>query len=111
MAPKASTILTGTAAIGMLAVTYQADLLPNPFRTTAVASIEDRYSSGGGTDTHTPGVATPTGYPKNVTAKTDKQKGVGSEGFKEKIGGQKPDVSCLFLIPCVRTNDGWLSGV
>ncbi|KAI9704190.1 MAG: hypothetical protein M1836_007051 [Candelina mexicana] len=137
MPPKASTILTGTAAVGMLVVSYQAgtptsssqtstspspspspipirppshphpfhqkltppshnaDLLPNPFHTTAVSSIEDRYSSGGATDTHTPGAATPTGNSRDMNPRTDKQQGIGTEGFKEKIAGQRPDPSAF----------------
>ncbi|KAI9780802.1 MAG: hypothetical protein M1835_004426, partial [Candelina submexicana] len=91
MPPKASTILTGTAAVGMLVVSYQANLLPNPFHTTAVSSIEDRYSSGGATDTHTPGAATPTGNSRDMNPRTEKQQGIGTEGFKEKIAGQRPD--------------------
>ncbi len=34
---------------------------PNPYKTQGVKNIEDRFSKGGGTPTHTPGIATKLG--------------------------------------------------
>ncbi|MCJ1339046.1 hypothetical protein MMC09_004335 [Bachmanniomyces sp. S44760] len=69
----------------------------NPFgaslKTPGVGSIEDRFSSGGGTKNHTPGVATPRGSYDQVEPRTEKSKGVGTDHFEDKVAGQKPDPS------------------
>ena len=88
----------------------------NPFETQGVKNIADRYSSGGATSTHTPGVATPRGddspqppsSPKSPRKADDEnvcvcvgnaaaqntpmdQKGAGTHRFNEKFADQKPE--------------------
>ncbi|MCJ1485919.1 hypothetical protein MMC06_006094 [Schaereria dolodes] len=62
-------------------------------RTSGVQSIEDRYSSGGASNTHTPGAATKRGNYEDVQSNTEKHQGVGSDQFRDQVGGQKPRVS------------------
>lgn len=63
------------------------------FRTPGVKAIEDRYTSGGGTDTHLPAVATKRGDPNNVdTSRQQNAKGVNSKFFKEHVSDQKTEV-------------------
>ena len=70
----------------------------NPFRTPAVSAIEDRYSSGGASRNHTPGVATPRGKIDQVHGNQEKHAGIGTPEWDEKIGGQKPNVSSLSFL-------------
>lgn len=72
--------------------------LPNIFHTPGVANIENRYSSGGGSKSHTPGAATKRGDPDHVEGNTANTQGIGSPKWQEQIGGQKPDVSVSCLI-------------
>ena len=65
------------------------DYLPNPMRTTGVANIEKRYSSGGASPSHTPGSATPRGKIDQVTGNQEKSKGIGTPHYEENIGDQK----------------------
>ena len=60
-------------------------------------NIEKRYSSGGGAKNHLPAVSTPRGNPEDVEGRTETNKGIGTPHYKEKIEGQKPDVSGHFL--------------
>ena len=66
---------------------------PNVFHTPGVSNIEKRYSAGGGSKHHSPGVATKLGDSENVVGKTANTQGIGSPQWQEQIGGQKPDVS------------------
>jgi hypothetical protein len=58
MSPIAKLFLAG----GGVGFTYYMFMrqywFPNPYKTRGVQNIEDRFSSGGATATHTPGVAT-----------------------------------------------------
>ena len=69
----------------------------NPFgkimRTPGVKSVEDRYTSAGGSPTNLPGAATPLGRSDLVTGNTALQQGVGTEKFAKTEGEQKPPVS------------------
>lgn len=65
------------------------DYLPNPMRTTGVANIEKRYSSGGASPSHTPGSATPRGKVDQVIGNQEKSKGIGTPHYEEHIGDQK----------------------
>lgn len=61
MSPIAKLFLAG----GGVGFTYYMFMrqywFPNPYKTRGVQNIEDRFSSGGATETHTPGVATKRG--------------------------------------------------
>lgn len=70
--------------------------MPNPFRTTAVKSIEDRYSVGGATPNHTPAAASKLGDRDSVTGNVEKEKGSGTPAFEEGIMKQRPEVSFFF---------------
>jgi len=66
------------------------------FKTTGVKSIEDRFSSGGGSKDHVPGAATPLGNHENVTGNTLVQKGPGlhdQEGNRQDQGATHQVVS------------------
>lgn len=69
--------------------------LPNPFYTSGVQNIEKRYSSGGGSASHTPGTATKLGSTENQTGNVEKAKGIGTPYYQENVGEQKPDVSVM----------------
>ena len=60
----------------------------NVFETPAVQNVGDRFSAGGGTQTHTPAIASP----KNAkdTSTPHQQKGVGTVEFDEKHMSQRP---------------------
>ncbi|KAI9880400.1 MAG: hypothetical protein M1830_003440 [Pleopsidium flavum] len=86
-------LVVGT--IGGLAVFQYTGLNPisRIFRTPGVENIENRFSSGGGTKTHIPGAATRRGDSENVSSGAQKDQGIGSDKFREKVGEQKPDGS------------------
>ena len=85
-------ILTGKAGAGY---GIAEDILPNPFRTYGVQNIEKRYSAGGGSKNHQPGVSSGRGDHEAVTGNQEKAKGIGSPHHEEHIQPQKPDVSAL----------------
>lgn len=71
---------------------------PALFRTQGVKNIENRYSSGGGSKHHTPGAGTMRGNSDDVAPRGDERNeksGMGSSEWREKIEGQKGDVSFL----------------
>ncbi|KAL9101136.1 MAG: hypothetical protein Q9163_003580 [Psora crenata] len=82
-------IIAGGVAIACIAFS---DYLPNPFRTPGVKNIEQRYSSGGGTQHSTPGTATKRGNPDHVEPNVEKSKAIGTPYYDEKIGDQRPGV-------------------
>lgn len=57
--------------------------MESPPKTTAVASIEKRYSSGGGAPTHLPGAASPRGSHDDVVGRSETTQGWGDPKFKE----------------------------
>lgn len=61
-------------------------------------NIENRFSAGGGTKTHVPGAATKRGDSDQVEsrAKGGGNQGIGSDKFREEVGGQHGAVSFLF---------------
>lgn len=63
------------------------------FKTAGVSNIEQRYSAGGATGTHTPGAAgTPRGKGDDVITKAEvNQNDAGTKAFEERIGGQRPE--------------------
>lgn len=66
---------------------------PNPYKTQGVQNIEDRFSSGGGHPTHTPGRATMRGTSDNNQSTTqDGHKGPDSEYFKDNHSAQQSEV-------------------
>ena len=73
--------------------------------TPGVQNIENRYSSGGGKKSHLPGAATPRGSSEKQDADTQKEQGLGSQGFEERVGEQRPNVSglrsCMFGVAVV----------
>ncbi|KAF2797779.1 hypothetical protein K505DRAFT_322303 [Melanomma pulvis-pyrius CBS 109.77] len=92
MSPIAKLFLAG----GGVGFTYYLFMrqywFPNPYKTRAVQNIEDRFSSGGATPTHTPGVATKLGSSTdNESRAAGGHKGPDSEHFKNHISDQKPD--------------------
>ncbi|KAI9818122.1 MAG: hypothetical protein M1827_000747 [Pycnora praestabilis] len=92
--PPSSRIYIGAAGfVGSIALLVGTGILPAFTKTPGVSNIEDRFSSGGGTATHVPGAATPTGNKDNVTPRSERAQGVGEEKFKEKIADQRPDPS------------------
>ncbi|KAI9834861.1 MAG: hypothetical protein M1819_002769 [Sarea resinae] len=54
-----------------------------PPRTFGVQNIEGRFSSGGGSDGHTPGSATPTGYKDKVQGNQTSAGGIKLPGHEE----------------------------
>nr|OQO24552.1 hypothetical protein B0A51_06801 [Rachicladosporium sp. CCFEE 5018] len=66
-----------------------AKVTPNAFETPGVKNIGDRYSAGGGTKTHLPGVATPRGNAEAVTSNQETMNGVGTPAFEAKHGDLK----------------------
>ncbi|KAF2702953.1 hypothetical protein K504DRAFT_463966 [Pleomassaria siparia CBS 279.74] len=92
MSPIAKLFLAG-GGVGFTYYLYMRQYwFPNPYKTRGVQNIEDRFSSGGATATHTPGVATQRGSPtSNESNAQDGHKGVGSEYFKENHASQKTD--------------------
>jgi hypothetical protein len=112
MSPIAKLFLAG----GGVGFTYYMFMrpywFPNPYKTRGVQNIEDRFSSGGATATHTPGVATKlgthylgtffhgdlkcwyykwTGSTDNTSRAEGGHKGPDSEHFKDNFGSQKTD--------------------
>ena len=78
--------MPGTTGVGGLVASYGPTL-----NTSASKSIEDRYSSGGGSRDHTPGSASPRGDKDKVEGNTQATSGMGSEAFrkqKEEMQGQ-----------------------
>ncbi|KAJ4370579.1 hypothetical protein N0V83_005100 [Neocucurbitaria cava] len=62
---------------------------PNPYKTPAVQSIEDRYSSGGGAPTHLPPMASKRGSAtENDGRQHGPSKGPDSEWYKENMTNQ-----------------------
>ncbi|KAK5112932.1 hypothetical protein LTR62_003754 [Meristemomyces frigidus] len=61
----------------------------NVFETPAVKSVAARHSSGGGSDTHTPGVATQRGDASATVSNQQNPKGVDTEHFKQNMTAQK----------------------
>ncbi|PSN65370.1 hypothetical protein BS50DRAFT_575402 [Corynespora cassiicola Philippines] len=63
---------------------------PNPYKTRETQNIEDRFSAGGASPTHTPGAATPRGDSANVeSGQMGASKGPDSEHFKQNISDQQ----------------------
>ncbi|KAI9670386.1 MAG: hypothetical protein M1817_004429 [Caeruleum heppii] len=70
-----------------------AQTLASVFRTPGVKNIENAFSRGGGTKTHTPAIATKRGDSEHVTggaANQDQKQGIDSTSFQNKFGDQKP---------------------
>ncbi|PSK43666.1 hypothetical protein C1H76_1581 [Elsinoe australis] len=71
----------------------------NPLNTTGTQNIEERWSAGGGSGKHTPGVATPRGAsPDSRNAELTgndqiKPKGLPYNHYKDNISDQKVDVA------------------
>ncbi|OQO07450.1 hypothetical protein B0A48_07147 [Cryoendolithus antarcticus] len=61
----------------------------NAFQTPGVTNIGDRFSAGGGSNTHTPGVATPRGNAAATTSNQETMNGVGTSAFEAKHGDMK----------------------
>lgn len=81
---------------GVVAVVYlfprtRKTIVPtdNPLETKAAQRVTDRYSAGGGSNTHLPAVATKLGDPSIVVSSQEKQTGVGTPSFDEKHASQK----------------------
>ncbi|KAG8623076.1 hypothetical protein KVT40_008052 [Elsinoe batatas] len=79
---------TGLAAYFVIPRTSASKL--NPMVTPGVKQIEDRWSSGGGTTKHTPGVATPRGNSKLNEPDQIKGRGLPTEHYKNNVSDQKP---------------------
>ncbi|KAF1943421.1 hypothetical protein EJ02DRAFT_433185 [Clathrospora elynae] len=63
---------------------------PNPYKTQGVQNIEDRFSSGGGSPTHTPAGGTKRGSATDNEGRHDgPSKGPDSEHFKANISDQQ----------------------
>jgi hypothetical protein len=67
---------------------------PNPYKTQGVQNIEDRFSSGGASATHTPAVASQRGTGSstdNAGRHGGPSKGPDSEHFKKNISDQQSE--------------------
>ncbi|KAL1302241.1 hypothetical protein AAFC00_002664 [Neodothiora populina] len=62
----------------------------NPFQTQATQNVTNRFSSGGGSDVHTPGVATKRGDASVTTNDQINPKGMNTEHYKELQADQRP---------------------
>ncbi|KAL9096080.1 MAG: hypothetical protein Q9165_001602 [Trypethelium subeluteriae] len=56
---------------------------PNPFNTREAQNITDRFNSGGGANTHTPGAATPRGSKDNIESPQQTKSGPDSAAFRD----------------------------
>merc|ERR1711915_883824 len=65
----------------------------NVFETPGVRNIGARYSAGGGSDTHIPGVATKRGDPSSKEAPNETPTGVDTPFFQERQAEQKVGTS------------------
>merc|ERR1712014_43992 len=65
----------------------------NVFETPGVRNIGDRYSAGGGSTTHIPGVATKRGDPSNNSSPNETPTGVDTPFFQERQAEQKVGTS------------------
>ncbi|KAF1987689.1 hypothetical protein K402DRAFT_392493 [Aulographum hederae CBS 113979] len=84
---KPRNLLLAAGAVG--AVVY---MVPgNIFHTPATKSVGERWSKGGGSDTHTPAMATPLGSAEQTTPRSNiKAKGPGTPHFENSHGDQIP---------------------
>ncbi|KAI5194960.1 hypothetical protein E4T39_08444 [Aureobasidium subglaciale] len=62
----------------------------NVFETQGSKNIGARWSAGGGSDVHTPGVATTRGNAEDTQEKQDGPSGINTEHFKENQASQRP---------------------
>ncbi|KAF1355063.1 hypothetical protein BDV97DRAFT_344633 [Delphinella strobiligena] len=62
----------------------------NPFETQGTKNITNRFSASGGTDVHTPGVATKRGDAADTRERQNANTGMPSEHFKEYQSDQRP---------------------
>ncbi|KAF2876406.1 hypothetical protein BDV95DRAFT_602393 [Massariosphaeria phaeospora] len=62
---------------------------PNPYKTQGVSNIEQRWTAGGGTPTHTPGAATELGSQSIEARQEGGHKGIGTQRFADDHSNQK----------------------
>ncbi|KAF2094161.1 hypothetical protein NA57DRAFT_80578 [Rhizodiscina lignyota] len=86
MANNPRNLLLGAAGVGACLYLFT----NNIFSTPGTKQIEDRFSAGGGSDTHTPAQATPRGRPE-MTQGAAGSRGVDSKYFKENYASQLDD--------------------
>ncbi|KAF1845678.1 uncharacterized protein K460DRAFT_366522 [Cucurbitaria berberidis CBS 394.84] len=61
---------------------------PNPYKTQGVQNIEDRFSAGGGSPTHTPAGGSKRGSSTDNAGRQEVNKGPESEHYKKNISDQ-----------------------
>ncbi|KAF2725683.1 hypothetical protein K431DRAFT_281046 [Polychaeton citri CBS 116435] len=61
----------------------------NPFHTPGVQNVTDRYSAGGGSHNHQPGVATQRGRADITSSDQISPKGADTKHFEENVASQK----------------------
>nr|POF18335.1 hypothetical protein CFP56_78336 [Quercus suber] len=87
-------ILIGAGVVGAAVflfprTTAKANPVGNVFDTPASQSVGDRYSAGGGSNTHLPGAATRRGDASQTHSSQETHNGVGTPAFQDKHGDQK----------------------
>ncbi|QIX00921.1 hypothetical protein AMS68_006438 [Peltaster fructicola] len=89
MASRRNILLLGGVAAGAYFLWPKQTISSNPFETQGVRNVGNAFATGGGTTTHTPGVATTRGDSTANTSPQEQMKGVGTAHFDDKHAAQK----------------------
>ncbi|KAK4957759.1 hypothetical protein LTR66_000279 [Elasticomyces elasticus] len=89
-------VIGGGLLAAVLFVPKPESMNVNIFQTPGQKNIGDAFSRGGGSDVHTPGVATPRGNADNISEPQSHQKGPRSEHFQENQASQRPEGTGTF---------------
>ncbi|KAG9553752.1 hypothetical protein KCU61_g4481, partial [Aureobasidium melanogenum] len=83
-------VILGGVLVGAAFIPTPGSKTSNVFETQGTKNIGARWSSGGGTDVHTPGAATPRGNIENTQENQTNASGIRSEHFQEHQISQRP---------------------
>ncbi|GAB7345245.1 hypothetical protein MBLNU457_3616t1 [Dothideomycetes sp. NU457] len=88
--PRNAAILAMAGTVGYLFFPTPASPTTNPFETQGSKNIGNRWSSGGGSDVHTPGAATKRGSYENTAEPQQNPKGINTPHYQENQVSQRP---------------------
>ncbi|KAI5201705.1 hypothetical protein E4T42_04277 [Aureobasidium subglaciale] len=83
-------VILGGVLVGAAFIPTPGSKTTNVFETQGTKNIGARWSAAGGSDVHTPGVATTRGSAENTQEKQDGPSGINTEHFKENQASQRP---------------------